>query len=322
MRGIALAVALVAATPALAAAQLEALLNPKLGELAARSDYRLTFYPEQRVAGQPTTLELLEHRVSFFVPVVQTSRDELALSASARLEDYDTRAVLPRTGERWPTELWDVKAGPAYRHAFDNGWIGGAVLSIGSASDKPFASGDELIVQGSAFLRVPRGERDAWLFMLNYSNVSEFGGIPLPGLAYIYSPSEEFTAIIGLPFASVEYKPVDKLTLQATYQALRKVRLRATYEVFRPLRVWVGFDWDHDMYLRADRRDTDDRLFYYEKRWSGGARFDLRHVGFELSGGYAFDRFFFEGDGYSDRHRNRFDVHAGPFVVGRISVRF
>jgi hypothetical protein len=299
------------------------MLNPELGELRARSDYRFTFYPEERVARQPTTLRLFEHRVSLFTPIVQNSRDELALSASARLEDYDTRAVFPLTGDRLPTELWDLKAGPNYRHRFDNGWIGGAVLSVGSASDKPFASEHELIVQGSAFLRVPRGERDAWMFMLNYSNVSEFlGGIPLPGLAYVYSPSDRFTAVIGLPFASVEAKPLDKLTLQVTYTALRKVRARATYEVFRPLRVYAGFDWDHDMYLRADRRDTDDRLFYYEKRWTGGARFDLRHVGVDVSGGYAFDRFFFEGDSYGDRHRNRFDVHAGPFVVGRLNLRF
>jgi len=46
------------------------------------------------------------------------------------------------------------------------------------------------------------------------------------------------------------------------------------------------------------------------------------HLGFELSGGYAFDRFYFEGGGYSNHNENRIDIHGGPFVVGRIMLRF
>jgi hypothetical protein len=45
-------------------------------------------------------------------------------------------------------------------------------------------------------------------------------------------------------------------------------------------------------------------------------------VGFEVSGGYAFDRFYFEAEKYSDRNNNRIDIHSGPFVIGKISVRF
>ncbi len=73
---------------------------------------------------------------------------------------------------------------------------------------------------------------------------------------------------------------------------------------------------------RADRPNRGDQLFYYEKRLTTGARFDLRHVELELSGGYAFDRFFFEGENYSDCHDNRLDIGAGPFVAVRVSIRF
>jgi hypothetical protein len=92
--------------------------------------------------------------------------------------------------------------------------------------------------------------------------------------------------------------------------------------VFRPLRVHAGFDWDNDWYLRADRQQTSHGLFYYEKRLTGGIRFDLKHVGFEVSGGYAFDRFYFEGYSYSHRNENRIDIHNGPFVIGKVGVRF
>jgi len=58
------------------------------------------------------------------------------------------------------------------------------------------------------------------------------------------------------------------------------------------------------------------------QRLTGGVRFDLRHVGVELSGGWAFDRFYFEGEGWSDRLENRVRVGAGLFVVLRVGVRF
>jgi len=71
-----------------------------------------------------------------------------------------------------------------------------------------------------------------------------------------------------------------------------------------------------------DRLFKADRLFYYEKRGMAGARFELRHAGFQLRGGYAFDRYYFIGDDYSDRRHNRVDVDGGPFMTAGMSVRF
>jgi hypothetical protein len=39
-------------------------------------------------------------------------------------------------------------------------------------------------------------------------------------------------------------------------------------------------------------------------------------------GRYAFDRFNFEGENYSDRRHNRIDIDAGPLVAAQVSVRF
>jgi hypothetical protein len=316
--------AVVLAVPVSSEAQLEMLLSPELGKAMPRAEYRWTFYPDQRVSGEPSELSFNIHRLSFSTPLVQNSRDELILGGRARRQEHDSRPVLRNeTQERLPGKLWDVRLEPSYRHRFDNGWIGGGTLSLGSASDQPFASEDELTVRALGFVRVPQGARNAWFFMVIYTNVDDtFGGWPVPGIAYMYSPSDEFTAVIGLPFTTVQWRPVDPLSLEATYIAWREVRLRATYRVFAPLRVWAGFDWDHDLYLRADRRDKDERLYYYEKRLTAGARFDLRHVGVEAVGGYAFDRFFFEGEEYDDRRHNRIDMHPGPFVSLRLSVRF
>jgi hypothetical protein len=55
---------------------------------------------------------------------------------------------------------------------------------------------------------------------------------------------------------------------------------------------------------------------------SAGIRFDLRHFGIEVYGGRAFDRFYFQGEGYSDRDDDRIDVRAGWFGAVRLNARF
>lgn len=325
LRALALGTALLIAGPTSAGAQaeLQAWLDPTLGKQIPRTEYGLTYYPAERVEAQRTDLRLMEHGFSLSVPVFQDSLNEWALSARVKLLDLDTRAILPEIGERLPGELWDVRVGAGYRHKFENNWIGGASLTVSSPSDEPFASEDELILRAIGMLRVPHGDRNAWLFSLIYASDQELlGGLPVPGIAYLYAPSDRFRTVIGVPFTSIEVRPLDALTLEAQYFPLRRVRARATYQLFRPLRLFTGFDWDNDGYFRADRQDKEDQLFYYEKRLTAGVRFDLRHVGFRLSGGYAFDRFYFEGDEYSDRRHNRIDVDAGPFVAAQLSVRF
>jgi hypothetical protein len=322
---ILLAAALSVLVPAGARAQ-EQWLTPTLGQLQLRADFRETYYPDERVRQQGTELKIFEERGGLFFPIWQNATDELSFSGSVRYQELDTGntpAILPGGQVQLPGDLWEIKFGPTYRHKFDNGWIAGLNVTVGSASNQPFHSMDEVTARATAFLRVPQGERNAWIFTLNYSNYSEyFAGLPVPGIDFLYSPNDNFTLVFGFPFTSLEWKPFEKLTVQINYVPVRTVIAKVTYEIFQPLRVWAGFDWDDDWYLRANRTDTGDRLFYYEKRITGGIRFDLRHVGFEVSGGYAFDRFYFEGDKYSERNDNRIDIHSGPFVIGKISLRF
>ena len=313
------------AVPAAAQAELAQWVDPTLGKVMGRMDYRVTFYSDERVEGQNARLDLTQYNFTLVAPLFQDSRDEWSTSARLRYQSYDTQAVLPGSGQRLPQELWDARAGLSYRHKFVNQWTLGGNITVGSASDRPFHSEDELIVHATGLLRVPRGERDAWLFSLSYVSDAEIfhaRHIPVPGIAYLYWPSDTFKAVIGFPFTSVEYKPLKPLTLEASYVPVRTVRARATYVVFAPLRVFLGFDADHDNYYLAERGDKDDQLFYYEKRVTAGMRFDLRHVGIELTGGYVFDRFYFEGERYSERNENRFNVKDGTFVAVRLGFRW
>jgi hypothetical protein len=307
-----------------AQAELRMWMNPEMGKQIPRSDYRFTYYPDQKVEDQEAHFGMSEHQLSLFVPLFQDTANEWGLSARASFQDIDTRARFPDTGGRFPSELWDLSATLSYRHKFENGWVGGVALTGGSASNEPFASWDEVYYRGLLMLLVPQGERNSWIFTLIYASDQEIFGQtwPVPGIAYAWVPSDQFRAVIGFPFTMIQYKPLESVTLDAEYYPFWTVRARATWQVFQPLRAYVGYQWDADNWYRAGRGDPADKIFYREMRLYAGARFDLRNVGFEVTGGWAFNRFYFEGESYSDRRENRIDVGDGPFIVGKVSVRF
>jgi hypothetical protein len=311
-------------TPARAQEEFLNLFSPELGQLHIRSDYRFTLYPDQPVEGQPAELGMMQHDFSLSVPFLQSASDEWYGSARVRRQEFATGAILPDTGEPFPDDLWNIRIGTGYRHRFDSGWIGALNVAIGSPSDKPFASIDEMDISATGVLRVPARNRDAWIFFLNYASNREFlPNIPIPGLGYAWEPSDQLSAIITTGLVSLQYRPLETLTLSATYIAVRTVDVRLTYQVFRPVRLWVGFDWTNERSLLAGRADPDDRLFYYEKRIRAGAIIGLaRQLFVDVTVGYSFDRFYFEGESYSDRDQNRIDVESGPFAQFRVGARF
>lgn len=322
---LAMACVLTLWAPAGAQEEFQNLFSPEMGKLLIRSDYRVTTFPDQPVSGQPAELGLLQQDFSLSVPLHQSATDEWYGSFRVRNQEFATGAVLPDTGEPFPDELWNVRIGTGYRHRFESGWIGALDVTVGSPSDKPFASIDEIDISVNAVLRVPaRRKRDAWIFFLNYASNREFWPhIPIPGFGYSFQPNDQLTAVITTGLLSLQYRPVETLTLSATYIAVRTVDVRLTYQVFRPIRLWVGFDWTNERYLRAGRADPDDRLFYYEKRIRGGAIIGLaRQLYVDVTVGYSFDRFYFEGEGYGDNDQNRVDVGAGPFAAIRLGARF
>jgi hypothetical protein len=218
--------------------------------------------------------------------------------------------------DQLPGELWDVSLGAGYRHKFDNDWVAGAQFAFGSASDRPFASGEEITVTANGFLRIPAGETDGWVFLLNYSNNREFlPNVPIPGIAYDWDPGETVRALLGIPLTSVRWEPLDRLTLEGFYFIPRTIRAKVGYQLLDPLQLYATFAWDNDRFFRADRDDDDDRLFFYEKRVMGGVRWDITEdVWLDLAGGYVFDRFFFEAEEYDDRHGHKLEIDDGPVL--------
>jgi hypothetical protein len=310
--------------PGQAQGEFARLLGGELGKLTPRFSYQISGYPDADVKGQAAEFRLLQHQVSASYPLYQTARDEWALLGSLRAQDIRTNAVLPLSRVAFPDALWDISFGTQYRHRFDNNWIAGGAVTFGSASDTPFASGDEMTAQATAFVRIPHGEHGAWLGLLNYSSDREFlPNIPIPGIGYAYEPSSQLRLMLGIPFAYVEARPIPDLTLTASWLPIRTVGARAAYRLFGPLQVYGSFEWRNERYLRDGRADDDQRLFYYEKRIGGGIQWNIvGPVTLDVSGGYAFDRMYFEAEKYKDRNANRIDIQDGPYLSTQVVFRF
>jgi hypothetical protein len=300
------------------------LLGPDLGNLKPNIFYSADLYSEKDVAGQEKPFSVTRHSGGFSAPIFQDGTREWSAGASVRVQDIKTDAVLPQAGVSFPQDLWNVGLGTQYRQRLDNGWIVGGSLSIGSASDKPFHSYDELAIHGTGVARVPHGDRNAWLFFVNYSNNREFlNHVPIPGFGYWYSPSDELVIVAGFPFIHVHAVPYDGYSIDASYFPVRNAHLKLSKSLMKELRLYTAFQWRNEIYFRAGRGDSDARLFYYEKRAAVGIEYNIGgNCTLDLSGGYAFDRFYFEGENYSDRYLNRLDIGDGPYVSARLGVSF
>jgi len=303
---------------------LGAVLSPVVGQVPLSGGYQAVGFFDAPVRGQDTHLGYLQQDLNAITPIWQDVRNELYATARVGVESFFTHAVLPNTGQPLPAELWNVSVGTGYRHLFDNGWIGGASVSVGSASDKPFHSIDEMTVSASATLRVPRGDRDAWVFGVNLSSNSQvLPFVPIPFVAYLYNPSDRFQALVGFPFASVTYRPWDDLTFSASYALLTTFHARVSYRVAPPVSVFCALDFDNENYYLADRTDANQRFFNYSDRLSGGVHVVLaRQALLEVSGGYVFDRVFFEGTGGTDQSFNKVSVAPGAFLGAKLQIRY
>lgn len=295
-----------------------------VGRLSPRATVGARGYLQQDVDGQDAEMCWVDHRLAASIPLSQGETYDWSVFTGVRALDFHTGATLPDAGERFPGELWDVRFGTASRTVLDNGWTLGGRLQVGSPSDHPFASLDEVVLSADAFLRVPWRESLSWIFLLNVSTNREFlPCVPIPGVALAYEPSEQLRLLAGVPLSSVHWEPLDRLELDASYLLLRNVHAQVGYRIAEGVKVYGGFDWDNDVFLRHDRRDEDDRLFHYEKRLTAGVRWDItRNVFLDGGTGWAFDRFWFEGEDYGDRGERRLGLDDGPFVFTQLGIRF
>jgi hypothetical protein len=283
--------------------------------------YRTIWFPTVAVRGQASDFQMLGQDLSLTHPLWTDPLNALSLAGGVRNRLIDTGAVLPDTGQPVPSELWNADLGLRYARQLDDGWITGGGVSIGSASDHPFASVREMYVGMNAMLRIPQGENNAWIFMLVYSPTGQLN-FPLPMVAFSYNPSPQLHANIGLPL-QVTWRPSEDWQLQASYMLISTIHLKAEYRFTDRLIAVAAYDWSNEAYSLVDRPEQNDRFFLYDQRVSLGLQvLFFRHWTGTLSAGYVFDRYLFQGTSFSAGSSDRVNLGAGPFVSLGLGGRY
>lgn len=305
--------------------------RPEFGRQTLSTSYEPSIAFRQR-AGRDDELGWFGHDLRLSVPLHQDESNEWLLRAQVAVLDFYGDARLPDPRWWWrsrrvafPDQLWNVQLGTSYRRKLANDWIVGGTFTVGSPSDEPFASGDDIAVSFNGALRVPAGESGAWLFSLNWSNVRDFAQyVPLPGVGYAFGAGPMLDGVVGFPFSRVDYRPVDWLVLRGSYFFPRTIDT----EVAVPIAGWelfTGYEWRNEAWLWSQRREDDDRLRYYEQAVRLGVRspaFLAGRARLEVEGGYAFQRYWYVGDDYTERDEARLGVGDGPYGKVQLRVEF
>jgi len=283
--------------------------------------YGVTWFPSVPVHGQPGDFQMLGQDLTVTHPLWTDPCDALSITGGIRNRLIDTDASLPDSGQPVPADLWDINLGLRYARLLDNGWTAGGGVSVGSASDHPFAGLAEMNVGVNGMLRVPQGDHNAWLFSLMYSPTSQLN-FPIPMVAFSWNPSPEFHANIGLPFM-ITWRPTEDWQFTASYMLISTIHVKAQYRLARWLSAFAAFDSSSEAYMLLDRPEENDRFFLYDQRASLGLQTLLdRHWTASLSGGYVFNRYMFEGTSFTTSSSNKVDLGDGPFVSLNLAVRY
>lgn len=285
--------------------------------------YRVIWFPDTPVAVQGGRFSIVGQDLNLAFPLGKDSGGKGTWLATGGVQQRTivTGAVLPQSDRPYPEELWSVRLGTMYFRSLDNGWTVGGGTAIGSASDHPFASLAEMNVSVQAMMRMPQGDRNAWMFFLIYMPTGELA-FPLPGVAFHYNPSDEFNAWIGLPFR-ITWRPTAQWLLEASYMPIHVIHAKARYRICETVSAFAGYDWSSEAYSLRDREASRDRLFLYDQRLAAGVEWGLSALlTATISAGYSFDRFTFEGRQWDTTGTNRIDLGDGPFGSLGLGLRF
>ncbi len=284
--------------------------------------YGVEWFPAQPVSGQDVDFQLVQQDASIGAPIYRGDYGMAVLTTSVQSTHYFTDAVLPDTGRAFPDDLWNVKFGLTYIRKFESGSSLGVISSIGSASDRPFQSSDEVNLNLISFWRKPtRNERDAWMLGVMYSPTGSLN-FPVPIIAYEWNPRETFQMNLGIPF-SLTWRPRENWTLTASYVPLTNGRVMLTYDLTDRWHVYGGYRSLAESYFLSDRANKDDRFFSLQQRLVTGIRWDVGKYGsLDFSTGYAFDRRYGEGENQGSTLHDEVQVEPGAFVGLDFRLRF
>jgi hypothetical protein len=282
--------------------------------------YKTSWFPTASLKNQTGNWGMVGQDFAFMAPIWMDSPNIVMLNGGVVNRLITTDAIMPDTGGKYPDNLWNATLGLMFVRKMEEGRMFTAGVNVGSASDRPFGSINEMNVSAMAMYRRPSGERNAWNFGVIYSPTGEIQ-FPIPMVSYFWNPSDHFQMNIGLPFSAV-YRPDDRWTFEASFMPIHTISAKASYRLTEQLKIVGGYYCTNEAYSLYDRVDNHDRFFMYDQRVSLGLESPVcSWLTLELSGGYAFDRYSYCGQQWDSTQYNRVDIANGPFVILNASLR-
>ena len=217
-------------------------------------------------------------------------------------------------------DLYQFDIGLSYTAMLEGGKMWAVNGNFGSASDHPFKNSSVDTVSGNYFYVSPASETESWIFLVNYSNNRPIlNNIPIPGFAYMYSPSKSFRGTFGIPFASIKWEFAEKWTWNMFYLIPWIIKTSVDYTVAGPVKVYTGLDFSQNTYYLAERKEIKERLFYDEKKVFVGIKAPLsKSYLAEFDCGYAFDRRYFSAESYERSPDDAINLGTSPYI--RLSI--
>ncbi|MEN0059617.1 MAG: hypothetical protein AAGB31_12330 [Bdellovibrio sp.] len=254
----------------------------------------------------------------FSIPVYKTEVESVAVSLNGSQLKVDPSQASPYS------ELYDLKVGLSYTRSVDEQRVWSISTRYGSASDKPFKDGSVNTIGATALYSFPRNETSRWLLLLDYSNNRPIlNNIPLPGFAFFYYPSPQFRAVLGAPFASINWSFTDNMALDFFTLVPWIFKGSVSYKITEFARLYTGLDFSQITYYLHGRQNDQDRLFYDEKKIFVGIKSPLSQTVFaELELGHAFDRAFFIDENYTTNPDNPLELGNAYYAKLSLRARF
>lgn len=270
----------------------------------------------------PDSSGFQQHKGSISTPIWQNEKESFSLSLGGGTLYHDQKFLLGDKKILVPQTLQRVELGGSYSRRLEGHRIFGVRGGFGSASDRPFYGTRDLMFNMNAYYGRPTEKNRYWFWTVFVSNNNPLlNYIPIPGFIYLYK-SGNFTGMFGLPFASVQWTPVDPIILSASF-FVSTLNLEAAYGTRDKFQPYLGFNLGQQSFLRHDREDDDDRLFLEEKKLFAGLRSPLtKDISSDVQVGQSFDRTFFEGRNFRDRESGEAHLDASWYLSLNLIITY
>lgn len=270
-----------------------------------------SFTPERDLNNGPEKSKVVSSAINVGQRLYQDEKNNISVGARYQKLDLNDQAEFVR-------DYYNIQGTISYRRLTAKNKFWSTSLSLGSASDQPFKNGRDFAISANYLKQV----NDKWFIVANYSNNRPFlNNIPIPGFFYIKEMTQERAMVIGFPI----FYWMTPLNANWSFRYFGILpythRARLLYTKWQFIKPYIGIEQSPDTYFRHDRESRGDRFFWFERKLAAGIEGGFsRQLRYDLSGGLAFDREFFEAKNFAQEKKNRYRIENGYFIG--LNLRF